>query len=225
MNGDLQSSQAASMLFRIRPTALSRHLVAIVIFAAFHVVINSAICHGAEKRALTVTDSLNTARLLPGSPTMVQPITGGTVKIGQQDVFVSPDGTRYAVLLVRGNVPRNGNWLEIISGRLDSFEAATHPVIMGRLFMSSLGSQFGYETTMLTFTPTTSHIAWLDNNRLAFLWGDANNISQIFVADLSRRTVNSITHHPTNVVNYGMSRAAHYCTWPMWHIVATNPRS
>ncbi len=161
----------------------------------------------ASKRALSVADAIQTARVMSAPPT-----AGGSTAILAksigQDVFISPDGKRYVVLLVRSDLQRNGNWIEILSGSLTSFASARRPEVIGRLLMSSLGTQFGYGTTILTFNPSTNHIAWVDNERLTFLWGDKQNVGQIFEANLRTHEVEQLTHHSTNVTMYGISPTA-----------------
>lgn len=140
------------------------------------------------ERALTVADSIETTRAL--------------VDGHGRNIFVSPDGNRYVVVLVRGDIRRNGNWLDILSGRLESLVVAQRPSVRAHLFMSSLGTQFGFGTTMLTFSAYANRVQWISDDAVAFLWGDENNISQVFVVNVDSGQLRKLTHHPTDVTGY-----------------------
>jgi dipeptidyl aminopeptidase/acylaminoacyl peptidase len=155
------------------------------------------------KRPLTVADSIETTRILSGqSPGWVQSADGQWQVRPEHDVFVSPDGQSYVVLLVRGDLQRNGNWLEILTGDLTSMDRAATPVSIGRLFMTSLGDTLGHGTSLLTYNPIANKIVWLDGQRLAFLWGDAQNVSQVFMIDIRTHRLTQLTDHRADVTTF-----------------------
>jgi len=156
----------------------------------------------AEKRPLTVADAIETTRFV-AEPQFGRHGNRGH-KEPQRGVFVSPDGKYYAVLLVRGDVERNGLWLEVVSGRLDSLETAARPITVGKLFATILGSDHDLNRTMVAF-PSANPVTWIDNESLGFLWNDSRNVTQAYVANLRTRTVQPLTQHPTGVFSYDVS--------------------
>lgn len=58
-------------------------------------------------------------------------------------VSFSPKGDRWVARLVRGDVARDGVWMEIVSGGGGSLEEANKARMVARLFTSGLGSASG----------------------------------------------------------------------------------
>jgi dipeptidyl aminopeptidase/acylaminoacyl peptidase len=142
----------------------------------------------AERRPVTVADTIETRRAL-------STFTG---QGWSQAIVLSPDGTRYAMALTKGDLQRNGVWLEIVSGGTQSIEDA-RPTVVGRLFTKGTG----------TFVPT--HIAhfgltWLrDNRTVVFLWNDGDSPTQVTSVNVDTRAVRPVTNHPTDVVQFSVS--------------------
>ncbi len=85
----------------------------------------TSICgHAADKRPLTVDDTLQMRRVLKG---LYQTNDG---------VHLSPNRTRYLLMLVRDDLERNGTTLEILTGSTDSLDRA-EPKIVTTLFTTS----------------------------------------------------------------------------------------
>ena len=159
----------------------------------------------APKRPLTVADAIQTTRVM-GSPSIWMRSAGGEFRSTPgDDVFVSPDGKRYAAILIRGDIPRNGNWFEVIAGGLNSLEAATHIETVARLFTTSLGSADGSDATKLTFAHFNP-VRWLDGDRLAFFFSDGSAPIQLVAVNVRTRQVQHLTKHPTDVVNFAVGR-------------------
>lgn len=162
-------------------------------------------CGSGAKQRLTVADSLTTARALTASSSWWQS-DGQFHHAPDQSVFISPDGSRYELLVVRGDLQNNGNSIDVISGDLSSVDTAAEPQHVATLFMTSLGTQFGGGTSGLTFSPSLNHIVWNDSERFSFLWGSEKNISQIYSVNVKDHHVEQLTDHPTDIVSYVVSR-------------------
>src|SRR6185437_16419765 len=70
----------------------------------------SATAAPAIHQPLTVADAIETARFQENRQ--------------GKSVFVSPDGTRYVSMVVRGNIKSDGVWMDVLSGSLSSLDAA-----------------------------------------------------------------------------------------------------
>lgn len=121
-------------------------------------------------------------------------------------VHVSPNGQRYAVMLVRGDVARDGVWAELRVGGLDTFKGA-EPRVVARLFTRGLGGghrrQVGSEALVHA---RRNAPRWLDDQRLALLWEDARSIRQVISVDVGSGQVEYLTHHATDVVHFNVHR-------------------
>lgn len=152
------------------------------------------------KRPLTVADAIETTRIMPDPSAF---LAGPGARSG---VLTSPSGTRYVVFLVRGDLDNNGNWLEVLTGRLDAHAAACRPRIAAKLVMSSLGGGIDSGTTLLTAGAGFGRVEWLDDDRIAVLWGDERNVSQVYAIDLENGRADRLTQHPTNVLNFAFGK-------------------
>jgi dipeptidyl aminopeptidase/acylaminoacyl peptidase len=142
-----------------------------------------------SKRPLTAADTVTLRRVLSDDQSP-----------GKEPIHFSPDGKRYYVAVTQGDLKRNGTWLEILSGRTDSIETA-RPQTVARLFTTSTG----------IFQPT--HVAdycigWLDDNeRVAILWNRGGaQPTQLMTVDVRTRQVQTLTHHPTDVMQFAAGR-------------------
>jgi hypothetical protein len=145
-------------------------------------------CH-AGNVPLTIADAIETVRDMKDAD--------------GRSVFVSPDGLRYATLLIRGDVPRDGVWAELVAGRLDSFEGA-RPVVVARLFSRGLGAEAdiinGHAATRLT-GPVMNCPHWIDNRHVTLLWEGANNRNQAISVDVDTRRMRYLTHGSEDVMS------------------------
>ena len=156
---------------------------------------------GGSKRPLTVADGIETTRA-----------QGGTVyEVDRDDepnpVVVSPGGRRYATMLIRGDLKRDGNILELVSGRLDSLDAAARVETVGSLFSRSLGDPDDIYHTRLTF-PGGNPIVWLDDDTLVFFWEDDRGLVQAYSANVAKREIRPLTNHPTNLSTFALASSS-----------------
>lgn len=151
---------------------------------------------------LTIENVIETRRLIDGrvASTYARDLRGD-----DRAIRYSPDRRRYAVLMMRGDLSRNGNWLEVLSGDLTDPVSAASPSIVARLLMTSLGAPGGgYGTSGLTTNTGFNQIGWVDNENIALLWGDAQNISQVVSINIVNGEVNWLTESPTDVVLFAI---------------------
>src|SRR5690349_13840403 len=85
-------------------------------------------CFAAAKQPLTVARALQTTRIMTNMETVGAANPDGAVSL-------SPSGKRYVLRLVRGDVARNGVWMEILTGRMDALDSVK-PRSVARLFTS-----------------------------------------------------------------------------------------
>jgi hypothetical protein len=145
-----------------------------------------------EKRELTPADAIATTRIVENHLALGERVENGTL---------SPDGKRYLLRLVHGDVERNGDWMDLLTGTLESLDAAAHPKSCAHLFTPALSS------TRLEFVgdsdPTVSNLLhWVNNTEVAFLWEDANAIHQVMAVDLISCKHRFLTHSATDVVAF-----------------------
>jgi len=95
-----------------------------------------------------VATFVGTSRLLAARETNGANVERGSAR---RQVFVSPDGARYAVLVIRTDVARNGNWLEVNTAGLASLSEAARIRTVARLFTSSLETAEGTEKVLSLF--------------------------------------------------------------------------
>src|SRR4029077_5493064 len=72
----------------------------------------------AEKRELTPADAVSTVRVIENKLALGERVDSGVT---------SPDGKRYLLRLIHGDVERNGVWMDLLTGSLESLESARKP--------------------------------------------------------------------------------------------------
>ncbi len=116
-------------------------------------------------------------------------------------LMISPDGSRYALLLTRGDPARGGNWLEIVSGSLQSLAEAAHPTTL-RLFTTAAHSN---DDGRLPVTANNRPVWLSDNRHIVLLWSDGTQPTQVVTVDLVSGKIERLTHHATSVIAFGIS--------------------
>jgi len=144
------------------------------------------------KRELTPADAVATVRVMQN-----QLLTGQAAG----DRFASPNGRRYLIRLVRGDVRRNGVWMDLLTGSLDSLDSAAHTKLCAHLFTTGLGSNTSARAAQAD-VDTTNPIHWFDDNQVAFLWSDAHAARQIMSVDLSTCKHRFLTHAPADIFSF-----------------------
>jgi hypothetical protein len=146
----------------------------------------------AEKRELTPADAVATVRVIDNQLTLGERVDSGVT---------SPDGKRYLLRLIHGDVERNGVWMDLLTGSLDSLEAATHPKLCAHIFTTGLGSTKSIRSSEADTDPTNL-IHWINDTQVAFLWSGTNAIRQIVSLDVTSCKHRFLTHSATDVFSF-----------------------
>ena len=146
---------------------------------------------------LTPEVAVATVRLMYNSGESSSINTDGSVSI-------SPDGSRYVARLVRGDIERNGVWVEFLTGDLKTLRGATSAKVAARLFTSGKGSNWLFGADHDT-SDQTNAIRWLNNDQIAVLNSDDRGIRQVVRIDLRGGAAKYLTSHPTQVVSFDVS--------------------
>jgi dipeptidyl aminopeptidase/acylaminoacyl peptidase len=132
---------------------------------------------------MTVRDAIQSTRVLYG--------------ICSDPALLSPDGKSYLVVLLHGDVARNGSWIELLSGSTASLDSAAKGQVIARLFTKSTA-----EATNLI-----KNVQWVgDNEHVAFLWDSGQGVPQVVELDLRTHVPRTLTHHGAPIVEYDISR-------------------
>jgi hypothetical protein len=119
-----------------------------------------------------------------------------------ESVFVSPDGHRYAVMLIRGDIARDGVDVTLLVGRLDRREAGVPRAVL-RLFTQALSGGFAaYFGANQLVAPDSNPPVWLDDTTLGMLWEDTAGTRQILRVDVEHGTQSWLTASTTPVVRF-----------------------
>lgn len=121
----------------------------------------------------------------------------------REDVFASfsPDGSAFAVALIKGDVDRDGNWLELLVGDRRSIDGASQARVVARLFTRGLGNNLSAGGSLLTIAGQNP-IVWLDNGNVALRWTDDTGVVQAFRIDVLSGEARQLTQGRTNVVTF-----------------------
>ncbi len=139
-----------------------------------------------KQRPATVQDSIRMTRL--ADPSYLQ----GAPSAGHVAHF-SPDGKRFAIVLMRGDLERNTNEYS-----LTIFETA-------KVF-SSPESRPALVMTSSTNRQGIRDVKWLaDNETVAFLGERPDESPQVYAFNIRSRTLLRLTNHATPIVSYDIS--------------------
>jgi dipeptidyl aminopeptidase/acylaminoacyl peptidase len=134
------------------------------------------------KRPFTVVDSIEATQVLYDSA------------IGP--ALVSPDEKGYLVVLQRGDVGRNGSWVELLVGSLASVQSAGRATTVSRLFTRSTARVWDL----------IQNVRWLnDNRRVVFIWDDGLEPPRIVSVDVRTHRMQTLVRHSTPIVKYDVS--------------------
>jgi hypothetical protein len=145
-----------------------------------------------QKRELTPADAIATTRIIENQLTLGERVETGTL---------SPDGKRYVLRLVHGDVERNGDWMDLLSGGLDSLDAAAHPKSCAHLFTAAHASK-RIESSGDSDPTSFNLLHWVNNTQVAFLWNDANDTRQVMSVDMISCKHRFLTHSATGVLSF-----------------------
>jgi hypothetical protein len=155
-----------------RTAAADSPLLAAALLAA--TLLSSIAAGNTAKRELTPADAITTTRVMQN-----QLYSGQRADTGS----TSPDGKRYLIRIAYGDVKRNAVWVDLLTGSLDTLDAAAHPRRCAHLLTSGLGSTSSGQSADADPTPA-NFIRWLDDTHVAFLWSDSHSHRQVMSVDL-----------------------------------------
>lgn len=135
---------------------------------------------GIPGRKFTVKDSIEATRVLYFPDSTL--------------ALLSPDHTRYLIVLYRGDLTRNGTWVELLSGGTASLKQACR-YHKTRLFSRSAGRA----------SDLVRNIRWLDDDRLMFLWDDGKKPSRVVTLNLRTGSMHTVVSRSTPIVAYDVT--------------------
>lgn len=145
-------------------------------------------CAWSGARTLTPRAALETSRFMKSA--------SGAVAV------VSPDGQRYVVATVTGDAARDGAWLEVRVGRLDSLRTA-QPRRIARLFTHGRGADYlRHGGSELLLSPARNVPRWIDDEHVALLWEDAATHRQVVSIAVDTGTLRYLTSDPHDVDDF-----------------------
>src|SRR5258708_6258800 len=121
-----------------------------------------------EKRELTPADAVATVRVIENHLSIGEHVDSGVT---------SPDGKRYLLRLVHGDVQRNGVWMDLLTGSLESLQSAARPRPCAHLFTTGLGSTISARSSEADPDPTNL-VYWINNTQFPFLLSNPTAIRQ-----------------------------------------------
>ena len=140
---------------------------------------------------LTVSDGIDTARFQ-------QDRTG-------RAIFPSPDGRRYAFFIIRGDVERDGIWLDLYVGDT-STPAAAVPRLLSSHFTRGLPEASpiidSYSGPSALLDPFVNFPVWMTNEELTYLWADDHGHNQIFGVNVRSGKLRQLTHEKLDVMAF-----------------------
>ncbi len=170
----------------MKPIGVSSIGCLVAVFLAWFTPEASAV--RSEPSSLTVRDVVNLR-----TPT---DIWEGT---SRPEVSLSPTRHSYVVVLRRGDIKSNGNWLEFYSGTTLN---PTRPKRVATLFTRSISD---FVATGEDPISQTTPIRWLDDHRLCFVWTDGTYPSQIFMLNVSSGALTRVTNSASPVMGFSIS--------------------
>ncbi len=105
----------------------------------------------------------------------------------------SPDGSKFVIVLRKGNLEQNTNEYSILLWRTSSVFQAPTPEVL--LTMASSSNREAID-----------QVIWLDDNEtLAFLGEHPGENRGLYTLDIRTRMLRRLSNHPTNVLRYGIT--------------------
>jgi hypothetical protein len=145
-----------------------------------------------EKREFTPRDAMATVRVIENQLALGERVDSGVT---------SPNGRRYLLRLIQGDTVRNGVWMDLLTGSLNSLESAARPKPCAHLFTTGLGSIKSARAADAD-ADSTNLIHWINDTQVAFLWSDAHAIRQVMSVDVTTCKPRFVTHSATDVFSF-----------------------
>ena len=167
-----------------------KHCTATQLLLATTLLLPAAATLSAAKRELTPADAVATVRIMENQ----------LLGFSKTNEHTSPDGHHYLMRLAYGDVKRNGVWMDLYTGSLDSLVAA-QPRLCARLFTTGLGSTTTFRSAEADAEPS-NEVRWVNNTQIALLWSDERSLRQVLTVDLNSCKRRWLTHNSNNVYSF-----------------------
>jgi dipeptidyl aminopeptidase/acylaminoacyl peptidase len=157
------------------------HIPVVLALAGFLATFASPRAEVRQKR-FTVRDSVEAAQFISIN--------------GSNPVLLSPDAKRYLAVIVKGDIARNGSWVELLSGSTASLDLASRISVVARLFSKSTAQA----------DQLIRNVRWLKGGQqIAFLWDGGTRPPEVIALDLSTRKITTLAQRPTPIADYDVS--------------------
>lgn len=139
---------------------------------------------GGSKQLITVRDSIEMVRLSNGLSH-----GGYSPRIAE----FSPDGTKFVVILKKGNLEANTNEFTLWLFQVESLFQSPKPEAL--LTMSTSSSR-----------PGIQNVTWCsDSQSIVFQGETPGKLQQVYLFNTRDKTLLQLTHHPTNVISFSLT--------------------
>lgn len=132
-------------------------------------------------------------------------------------ILYSPDKRQFATLLMRGDLARDGYWVEIVVGSTASLQAAAQLKTVASMF--TVARRENHIGLLSPTYPGHNQFTWLaDNEHIAFRWSENLTPSQVRVVNVRTGEMRWLTHHPSSVIRYAIGdngRRIYYNAFPV----------
>jgi dipeptidyl aminopeptidase/acylaminoacyl peptidase len=119
------------------------------------------------------------------------------IALDQTTANFSPDGSRFAAVVWRGDPARNVNVFTLLLFETNGGEGASRPIEI-------LSRDFEGDPLDQSVSPIADVTLLGDNRTIAFLGREGSGGAQVFSVDTKTRRVRRLTNHPTAVRSYAM---------------------
>ncbi len=142
-----------------------------------------------QKHPVRVADAIGMTRIAGSPYPAVRPKTGFAV--------FSPDGSRFAIVLSKGNIGKNTNDYSLLVFRAADVSHGGNPKKLVSLSVSSN-------------RPGIQSLEWSnDNDTIFFLGAREEEATQLYSVQCSSGKLTKITNHPTALTSYAISEKGH----------------
>jgi len=169
---------------------------ALVLFLSLASRFAAAAPAGMEQKPLDSRAAIESARFM-FSEDASDPRESSMDSGSRRSVDVSPRGDRFVVRVVRGDVERNGLWLEVYTGQVIGRPAEVREV--ARLFVDGLERlPFSRRLTFDGLNP----LSWRDDRTVVFRWEDADHTAQVIAIDIETGKLTYLTRSRADVLEF-----------------------
>jgi dienelactone hydrolase len=155
----------------------------------------------ASDKPLTIEAGIEAVR--PLTALSVRYPDGSAVSTGRGGFSYSPDGKSYVLLTIRGDLSKDGVWLDAYTGETSTLARAKRIRRVAHLFCKCGGDLYSYGAASLPLG-WYNQAAWRDNGTFTLLWADSNDRAQVYSISLNGTAPNDLTksNRPVNAYTF-----------------------